>query len=542
MPGSLQIAIKLALLAYLVWAVVARHRRLRAGSGPAPRWQRVMHGVAVVIAVLAYGRFDRALRYHLSNPHDTFHYYASSKYAQEVGYDRLYHCAIVALDELGPRWHRDVRLVRSMKHLATTKKSHFLDRPDGCKRHFTPERWAAFVEDVRTVRQDLRLPFKWPLRDKGYNATPVWDAVGRILSSRVSLQPLWHYYALSLIDLLLVAGALGLTGVTFGWWTAGIAMIWLGACHELDRPNIRGSFLRLDWLACLLGAIALLGRRWYAAAGVLLGYATMVRVFPAILLFGPGVQALRCLVATRRLPRRHLRLFGAFAVTCGVLFGASVAEWGDGTRWRDFAAKIQRHRGDHASQRVGLKYLLTYRGETSSEDLVDEEGRQGYRPHFVGAKRRLWDSMQPLAWLVILLTGAALARVLWGLDDLESLVLSFPLVFVLVAPTFYYYSLFAAVVAGLAARCEHRRSVLLVAGLAVTNVAAYACFHLVRFELLGHFLYSAAVAALALFALAVLWLDRRRRTPETPRPRIDRPAPAATPSSAAPSHEEATAP
>ena len=430
-----------------------------------------------------------------------------------IGYSRLYHCGIGALEELGPGWHKDIRLVRSMKHLATTHKKYFLERPDGCKRHFTDARWSEFKEDVRTICQDLRLRFKWPLRDKGYNATPVWDTVGRALASRIPLRPLWSFYSLALIDLALIAGALVLMGRSFGWWTAGIAMIWLGACHELDRPNIRGSFLRLDWLACVLGSLALMNRRRFVLAGGLLAYASMVRVFPAVLLFGPGVQALRALLTTRRVPRRYLRLFGAFAVTCGLLFGASVAEWGGLSRWGEFAAKIDRHRSDHASQRVGLKYLLTYRGETSTADFVGDDGTRGYRPHFVTAKRALWARSMPLALLAIVLVGAALAWGLRGLDDVESTALSFPLVFLLVAPTFYYYSFLVAVVAVLASRAERRRSVLLVAAIAATNVAAYAAFHLVDFELLSHFLYSTAVALLAVGTCLVLALDRRPRHP-----------------------------
>ena len=63
MPEALQIGVKLCLLAYLVWAVSAAYRRHRAGVREAPpRWQLVLHGVAVVVAMGSYGRFDRFVR------------------------------------------------------------------------------------------------------------------------------------------------------------------------------------------------------------------------------------------------------------------------------------------------------------------------------------------------------------------------------------------------------------------------------------------------------------------------------------------------
>jgi len=508
-PEGLQIAVKVVLLACLAGAAVVRHLRLRAGRPAWRPWHKAVAGLLALLALASYSRFDRFVRYQLSNPHDLYHYYLGSRYAEELGYHRLYHCTIVALDELGPRRHRRVDKIRVLEHYGFRSKHWFLDRPEECKLHFSAERWETFKGSVGLLWKERQIRFTKPLRDKGYNATPVWDLVGRQISSRVPLEPRWSRYALGLLDLLLVAGALVGVGLGLGWWAAWCALLFLGGCWELNRPQIRGAFLRLDWLACLLGSVALLHRGRHRTAGVLLAYAAMVRVFPAILLFGPGVIALREVRATRTLPRRHLRFFGAFAITCGLLFGATVVARGDLSQWRDFATKITTHDADHAMQRVGLKYALLYRGETGPDDIVGTDGRRGWRPHFVRAKRDLWRRWRFVLAAIALLVGVALGYVLPRDDDAGAVALSFPLVFVLVSPTFYYWCFLVAVVAVLAARAGQRPALLVLLGVVAANLAVFGFLKLVDYGLLQHFFYAIAYGALALYAIAVLWLARR---------------------------------
>ena len=72
-------------------------------------------------------------------------------------------------------------------------------------------------------------------------------------------------------------------GATFGW--------------------VGGAFLRYTWFFGVVGSVCAMARGHAMAAGVLLAMATMLRVFPAALLAGPGFQLVGALLRRSPIPR-----------------------------------------------------------------------------------------------------------------------------------------------------------------------------------------------------------------------------------------------
>ena len=471
---------------------------------------------ALALAVFSYTDGGRFVRGHFLNLHDLFHYYFSAKYAPELGYRRLYHCTVVGLDEIDPKLHAGVSQVRSMVHYRRVAKEWFLARPDGCKRHFSPLRWQAWKRDLERFRNDLRGNFAPSLLDKGFNATPLWTWLAHPIANATRLEPGFRLNALGALDLALLAAALAAIGRAFGGRSAFLVAIYLAGCWELSEPHVRGGFLRLDWLACSLLAVACVERKRPVAAGALLAWASGVRVVPVLLIAVVAMRTLHDLLRGAAVPRATRRLLGSFAVSCVLLFALSLTGAAGPHAWRDFAEKIAVHDADVSPLRVGAKALATWRGETGPEDYVGAHGEPGYRPHFVAAKRALYAQWRFVLLALALLVAMGLASWLPPGDDAAAIALSFPIVFLLATPTFYYYVLLAIPVAVLAARTDTRWGRWGLASLFAAAIAVHGVRHFFGFAFLANALHSAVIALLCIVVLALVALTRSRAPATAP--------------------------
>src|SRR4029077_1731629 len=81
---------------------------------------------------------------------------------------------------------------REMRDLAVSNElgpsDRIIDNPLLCTKHFTPERWKAFRDDIRFFRNRFSSE-RWDetQTDHGYNATPVWAIVGRLIADHGEL-------------------------------------------------------------------------------------------------------------------------------------------------------------------------------------------------------------------------------------------------------------------------------------------------------------------------------------------------------------------
>jgi hypothetical protein len=492
------------------YAVVTRH--------PSRLISILLNAGSALVAFLAVASFlavgGRPWQPSFLNKHDTYHYYFGAKYSAELGYDRLYHCTLIALDELSPRYHKGVLTLRSMSHYRHVDKSWYLERPDICKTRFSTERWERFKEDVFAYQRNYRPRWKAYLSDKGYNPTPAWTLLGRFVAERVPLQPWQVFNWVGILDLLLLLGAFVLAFAAFGWPVAVVALVFLCACFPLTLTFIRGSLLRLDWLAAMVAGVAMLAWKRYALCGVFLGYATMMRVFPVLFLFGPIVLGIASLVRHRRVPKHTLALVLGFTLSCGALFGASVALTGHRDGWQSWVSKISLHNADISTMRLGLGPLLMYRGETQELDIRGPDGKGTFRGFFVPHKQAVVATMRPahigIALLVLGMLAAGLVRK--PHSDLEAFGLSYAAVFVLVSPTFYYYCLLTPAVLALAARSSHQRKLLLPLGmLCAAELANHVLHASFRFEYGRYSLMSIGLAAASLAALVAVLVTPRTK-------------------------------
>ena len=371
-------------------------------------------------------QFNRTRVQRIMNPHDFYHYYVGSKYFRELGFFDLYECSVVADQErrgrLDPDWSiRDLRTYRYHSVAALA------NRAQHCKSLFTMQRWKSFGKDV-AVLSGWMPPTAWnaALKDKGYNATPVWTMFAARLSNLVPLDSAAGLLWLLSLDWLLTLAIFGAVGVAFGWRPALLVVVFWGVNYMSATGFVKGSLSRLDWLACLILALCLIKRGRYLPAGILAGLATSLRIFPGLFLVGLASKAIYTVIRTRSLPRHYLRFFAASLVTVGLLVGVTALTSHGRERWVDFGTKITSHDRQIAGYRVGFKYAML--------DAQSMSRSEALRLFESAPKRRVW-------WLAQLLMLATVFVAAQRLPDHQTFALSFLCVFFLTAPTFYYYQM-----------------------------------------------------------------------------------------------------
>jgi hypothetical protein len=364
----------------------------------------------------------------LIHEHEFFHYYMGSKYSREVGYLDLYNCAAVAdADNAGGRV--PPYMIRRMDDYSLVPSREVLLRGDRYRALFSEDRWEEFRADVAVFRSAIGEDWDAVFLDHGYHATPVWNMVARAISNRVSVQWPIGMLLLAALDIVLLGLAFATVWRTFGRRTALMAIIFLGTLFVMTDATIRGAFLRLDWLAFLVMATCALKSQRYKTAGALVACAGMTRIFPLLFVFGLGAKGLWDFAAKRRVGRRYLEFFAAFALALAVLFALSVAGDGGLESWRAFASKIRFHDSQMASLRLGFKPLLL---AGAAPFLGGWPGDVAGRVALFGEIRGIWWAVQAL-----MLTGSFFA--VRRLEDYETLPYGYGIFFFLTAATYYYH-------------------------------------------------------------------------------------------------------
>ncbi len=306
---------------------------------------------------------------------NVFHYYLGAEYFGEIGYLDLYDAALLADSEADDYW-RQVRWVRDQRSYVTEAR----DPARGAlvRNHFSAERWRQFQDDLAAL-QPLRSAKKWrPIfTDRGYNASPFWTALIAPLTHWLPASRPWALKLLCSLDLLILAAVFVLIGRTFGASRGWLALL-IFALNPVDRGRIVGGFLQYDWLLALTIAVCALRQRKAGWAAASLAFATLVRVFPLLLVGSLLVPALVRWIRGGRLRRDALRfalLYGLFMLV-GLGIGCLTPR--GPTAWGEFTGNILHH-GEHhtfGEQRVGLKHLLTHRVTSSQLEKSSEERRQ----------------------------------------------------------------------------------------------------------------------------------------------------------------------
>ncbi len=414
-------------------AVVVAQRTHAGDSDPAGRMRHTIAIVALVawcgagLGAMLGPELQRLAVERDIRTWSVFHYYTGAEYFGELGYTGLYDQAVVCDTERDGYFSR-VRRIRNLEtyELEPTAAGTRTRLPQ-----WTDERWSGFC-DVVTHLQPGLTPKTWRrvLRDRGFNATPTWTTIGGVLTNVPATAD--GLAALVALDPLMLLAAFFVLGRVFGPLRALVAGTWL-ALYFGNEDHLVGGIYQYDWLAAVLLAACALERRRDAAAGALLAYGAMVRIFPGFLLLGGAIWAWK----RRRDPASRLRTrrFGiAFASACGALFLLGCLNPRGPRAWPEFLDNIGLHADQHrfGNQRIGLQHLLM-------RDLGDPLGPWEKRAERHAAWDRQGAAAPALAVVFGLLWLAAAAR---REDDrpLEPMVASLALVWAGIVLSRYYWS------------------------------------------------------------------------------------------------------
>jgi hypothetical protein len=417
--------------------------------GAMPRRARVRTAALAAIGLLsvaAWWNFNPA-RVTLVHYHEFFHYYLGSKYAPELGYTRLYDCVAVADAEQGLGAQASARWIRNLETNELRLGTPVLRDPDECRSRFTPARWAAFAHDVSWFRDRLSSQ-KWAEigADHGYNATPVWNVAGYLLSNTGAASTS-QIRLLTLIDPALLLLMWGIVSWAFGWRVACVAAVWWGTNFPARYTYIGGAFLRQDWLVLAVGAIcfAKRGRMWLS--GLTLTWSALLRIFPGFLVLGLLAKIVIDSYRARHLQisKAHWRFAGgamlALLLWLPLSVTVGVEHPPDPSVWTAFSRNSRKHLSTPSTNLVGLPVVVSFDPSTRAS-RISRYWMDAPWDVWVAARRRVLDERFP--WYVALATilGALLVAAIRGRDDWMVLTLSVGLIPVLTSVSCYYYGIF----------------------------------------------------------------------------------------------------
>ena len=415
-------ALAFAGAALLAWGVLAGARE------PASR-RRLRDGLLAGLGAISwlgwwnFGAFNFPGFAHAS---DTFHYYVGSKYFDELGYQRLYRCTAIADAEAGLREQMEQRFLRDLASNEVIEAASVLAQPELCTQHFSPERWQAFQRDVAWFRGEVN-ERRWAeiQVDHGYNATPIWTALGGSLANAV---PASHagMLALRLIDPLLFALLWGVVRHAFGWRAACVAMLYWGSNYPAQHGWTGGSFLRQGWFVALGTSLCALRLGHAATAGALLALATGLRIFPGFAAVPFLLGALSNMRKERRfvLSREHRRLLAGGLAAGAALFALSLAAGGGARAWSEFAANSRKHLETPLRNYVGLRTLVGFVPSPSAQQTrAAEQVSQDPYAAWKDARRaadaeRRWPFFALVAGYLWLMTRVAGRESAWAVGVL----------------------------------------------------------------------------------------------------------------------------
>ena len=383
-----------------------------------PRYKKVRRAFDAALVIL--GLFGFFCWWNLGHFHfdhyvhiwEHYHYYMGAKYGPELRYSRLYECTAAADLQDGLRTRVKKRLMRD---LAVTnelgKTDAIVADPTLCTKHFTPERWQDFRADNKFFRSRFSLD-RWDesQTDHGYNGTPVWAVLGRLIADYgpATVDKI-DYVAGIDSGLLVVMWLVALWA--FGWRPVCVALMWWGFNFPARFYWNGGSMLRYDWLLWVVVGISLLKKRFHFTAGMALTYATLLRIFPGFVVAALILKALARIVRHRRLiiSRGHLRFAAGCIVALALLLPAGAWATGGFDAWPEFVQNSKKHLHTALTNNMGLKTALGYDPATSAKYMRDSSLLDPFAI-WKDARHFYYDERAPIYYALILLFCIMLAR------------------------------------------------------------------------------------------------------------------------------------
>lgn len=441
--------------------------------------------VLTLVAGLNYIRFGTKLVLDQVDTYDLIHYYLNTRYFDELGYYDLYPACILADHEAnGPYFKEGSKYMAQDENGHALKPiSHALTRGAEVKQGFEPARWDNFKKDflylqrvVPGMNDEL---WRQMIQDHGFNGTPVWT----MIATPFAQAPVQAIKLLCYLDIVLLTAGLLAVGRAFGASVGLWATLFLFLTYSTRWPAFTWAFLRYDYVAAMLFAMAALkrGRLWLA--GLLTAWATALRLFPMMWLYGPlargGGELLK-----RRIYKPLLVLLLGFGLGMGVLEGAAMLTYGPGTVVTHFSNMEDHNKAMNlSSRRIGLALALPFRGEVLPKNISDQI-------------RRTVDEQKPLRFAI---AGVMLVVLAWGLRKApldESYAFGFIPFFLLTTASYYYYVVRVTLIIAHAARLDrpiHRVGLAWLLGLELFSNWAETTWPEHRVFLVGYLAWGLAI-------------------------------------------------
>ena len=423
-----------AVLLALAWGVIPR------------KWALQGLVALTALAVMNYARWGFEAATSRLDAYDLLHYYVNAKYIDELGYLDLYPAVLLVDHEHQGPFFREQGSV----YLAQDERGHHLE-PIGHAlargrvvrdERFTDERWAAFEHDVlylqrvigcrdrsskgRCVRELDENLWRQLINDHGFNGTTAWTLLAEPITQVVPVESL---KVIGYLDVVLLGGALALVVWAYGAVPALWLTLFLTVTYSTRWPYFSWVFLRYDWVAALVAATALLKLGRPFPAGLLAGWATLSRFFPAMYLWGPFCKGV-ALLARGVVSKPLLTFAGAVVLAVVLVQGAATARYGAATVRSHFENMMDHNEPEQlSSRRIGLALALAtepWEG-TAAERVITAE-----------RKERI-ERQSPARYLIGLAAMLGLGWVLRARRDDEAFAYGFLPFFLLTTASYYYY-------------------------------------------------------------------------------------------------------
>ncbi|MEE9385536.1 MAG: glycosyltransferase family 87 protein [Nannocystaceae bacterium] len=386
-----------------------------------------------LVAMLNYARWGpRQVAVEINN-YDLMHYYLATRYFDELGYYDLYPAALLVDQERG-RYDGTIRRCRLQDQdgyqLVPVSRCVARGRVVRAE-HFSAERWAAFEHDFLYLQRSAKMSrrqWREMIQDRGYNATPAWVVLMKPLTSLVSVEAIKWLCWLDFVYL-----AIGLVALR---WAYGVStMLWcaffLAVTYSLRWPMPTQVFSRYDWVAALMVAMACLRKGQPFVAGVLTGFSALVRLFPAVWLFGPIAKGAAGLLRggawRKRIDRRLLTYAGGVLACVLVVESAALLRFGSDAAVVHVENITEHIRPEQlSSRRLGFALGYAYEGERL--------------PKYISVEKK--QNIKEDAGERLPLVGLTLLALAWGLHKMrDDEVFAFGCIpfFLLATASYYYY-------------------------------------------------------------------------------------------------------
>jgi hypothetical protein len=426
---------------------------------------------------------------------DVYHYYMGSKYFSEVGYFDLYHCTVWALVDSGHLSRFDLPRVRDQRTMRIHTPKAALAAAKQCRKQFSDHRWQQFESDATWFSEKFQ-GNAWSviLFDHGYNPSPVWNAIGGAITSRVPLRSAafdWLIYS----DRVMMIGGFLLIAWAFGLEVAALSAIVWGTGQHWRWAWIGDSLLRNLWLFGVIAGLCFLRRNRNFLGGAFLSFASLLRVFPAIFVLG---YALHSWIGMRRgedwRPAAQSFAFGVLSAAVVLLAWSMLAsEWGAAV-YLEFWEKIAVFTDQRSLNKLGLTQLFwSTLMMSTGHFVISPEGKLIVTPYSMP-----WMpfAIRLAQFAVLIPTAFLFWKAISRLRSWEAAALGFALIPLLSEPANYYYSF---VICGVMLAGERPRLMVYLMASAVLWLANGLWFYRLPQEYMG------AVILAVVLSLAVLY-------------------------------------